>query len=88
MQPFLDYTAKPEAYESSLGEVSPTYPEFTGFVFKLQANIIDPDDRSVIIYRADSEVTVLTDGDTLTIPELLPAWNLPVSSLWRSELAY
>jgi Uma2 family endonuclease len=42
--------------------------------------LIDPDERTVIIYRAD--------GDTLTIPELLPAWKLAVSSLWFSELAY
>lgn len=46
--------------------------------------IIDPDDRSVIIYRAGGEVTVLSDGDMLTIPELLPAWKLAVSSLWPS----
>jgi len=26
LQSFMDYAAKPEAYESSLGEVSPTYP--------------------------------------------------------------
>jgi peptide chain release factor 3 len=29
-----------------LGEVSPTYPEFTGFVFKLQANM-DPKHRDL-----------------------------------------
>ncbi len=29
-----------------MGEVSPTYPEFTGFVFKLQANM-DPKHRDL-----------------------------------------
>jgi Uma2 family endonuclease len=49
--------------------------------------LIDPDERTVIIYRASGEVTVLSDGDTLTIPELLPAWKLAISSLWPPELA-
>jgi len=49
LQSFLDYAAKPEAYNSSIGEVSPTYPEFTGFVFKLQANM-DPKHRDRIAF--------------------------------------
>ena len=36
---FLDYAQPPEAHESSRGEMAPTYPDFTGFVFKLQANM-------------------------------------------------
>jgi len=49
LQSFLEYAAKPEAYNSSVGEVSPTYPEFTGFVFKLQANM-DPKHRDRIAF--------------------------------------
>jgi len=49
LQSFLDYGAKPEARKSSLGEISPTYPEFTGFVFKLQANM-DPKHRDRIAF--------------------------------------
>jgi len=48
--------------------------------------LIDPDDRNVIIYRANGEVTILTDGDMLSIPELLPGWQLAVSDLWLSEV--
>lgn len=44
--------------------------------------LVAPDDRTVIIYRANGEVTLLTDGDTLTIPEVLPGWKLPVSNVW------
>ncbi|MEP6519473.1 hypothetical protein [Microcoleus vaginatus] len=33
LQSLMDYAAKPEAYQSSLGELLPTYPEFTGCVF-------------------------------------------------------
>ncbi|NJL92006.1 MAG: peptide chain release factor 3, partial [Coleofasciculaceae cyanobacterium SM2_1_6] len=46
---FLDYGLKPGARLSTLGEIEPTYPEFTGFVFKLQANM-DPKHRDRIAF--------------------------------------
>lgn len=36
---FLDYALKPGPRRSSIGAVDPSYPEFSGFVFKLQANM-------------------------------------------------
>ncbi len=36
---FLEYSLQPEPRNSSLGEIPPTYPEFSGFIFKLQANM-------------------------------------------------
>ena len=41
LKSFLEYALKPEGRNSSQGDIEPTYPEFTGFVFKLQANM-DP----------------------------------------------
>ncbi len=46
---FLDYAQPPEAHESSRGEMAPTYPDFTGFVFKLQANM-DPKHRDRVAF--------------------------------------
>ncbi len=46
---FLDYGLKPGSRLSTLGEIEPTYPEFTGFVFKLQANM-DPKHRDRIAF--------------------------------------
>jgi peptide chain release factor 3 len=46
---FLDYALKPGMRKSSLGEIEPTYPEFTGFVFKLQANM-DPKHRDRVAF--------------------------------------
>ncbi|MGF1492993.1 MAG: peptide chain release factor 3 [Microcoleaceae cyanobacterium] len=46
---FLDYGLKPKAHASSLGEMQPEYPEFTGFVFKLQANM-DPKHRDRVAF--------------------------------------
>ena len=49
LRSFLDYALKPGAHESSQGEIAPTYPEFSGFVFKLQANM-DPRHRDRIAF--------------------------------------
>jgi peptide chain release factor 3 len=46
---FLDYALKPGSRQSSNGAIPPTYPEFTGFVFKLQANM-DPKHRDRIAF--------------------------------------
>ncbi|MBD2085000.1 peptide chain release factor 3 [Trichocoleus sp. ST-U3] len=46
---FLDYALKPGSRLSSNGAIPPTYPEFTGFVFKLQANM-DPKHRDRIAF--------------------------------------
>lgn len=46
---FLEYAQPPEAHQSSQGEMDPTYPDFTGFVFKLQANM-DPKHRDRVAF--------------------------------------
>ena len=46
---FLEYALKPTARKSTLGEISPTYPEFSGFVFNLQANM-DPKHRDRVAF--------------------------------------
>jgi len=46
---FLEYALKPGIHQSSLGEVPPTYPDFSGFVFKLQANM-DPKHRDRVAF--------------------------------------
>ncbi|MBD2304140.1 peptide chain release factor 3 [Chroococcidiopsis sp. FACHB-1243] len=46
---FLDYALKPYARVSSMGEIAPSYPEFSGFVFKLQANM-DPKHRDRVAF--------------------------------------
>ena len=56
--------------------------------------LIDPDTHIVSVYRpaglsknVDSgdpipQATTLRDGDTLSIPELFPGWEIPITSLW------
>jgi DNA-binding XRE family transcriptional regulator/Uma2 family endonuclease len=44
--------------------------------------LIDPDQRTVTVYRSNAAEAVLEDGQLLAIPELLPGWELPISELW------
>jgi len=44
--------------------------------------LIDPDQLTVTIYRSTSEPVVLNNDDMLTVPELFPGWELPISELW------
>ena len=64
LEAFLEYALKPEGRKSSVGTVEPTYPEFSGFVFKLQANM-DPKHRDRVAFirvctgRFSKDMTVL-----------------------------
>ena len=45
--------------------------------------LIDPDKQTVTIYyRDERQPAVLGNGDIITVPELLPGWEMPVSQLW------
>jgi len=44
--------------------------------------LIDPDKLTVTVYRSTGEAIVLTENDTLAIPELFPGWELPISEIW------
>jgi len=44
--------------------------------------LINPDDQTVRVYRLNQEAIALSNGDTLTVPDLLPGWEVPVVELW------
>lgn len=44
--------------------------------------LIDPDESTVTVYRPTDKPIVLSSDDILTIPELFPGWELPISELW------
>ncbi len=46
---FLEYALKPAPHVSNQGEIEPTYPDFSGFIFKLQANM-DPKHRDRVAF--------------------------------------
>ncbi|MEA5502442.1 Uma2 family endonuclease [Halotia wernerae UHCC 0503] len=46
--------------------------------------LIDPDAQTITLYRPTAGMTVLGNGEKLTVPELFPEWELLVSELWPS----
>lgn len=44
--------------------------------------LINPENRTVRIFRADAETVQLTDGDVLAVPDLLFDWEVRVEDLW------
>jgi Uma2 family endonuclease len=44
--------------------------------------LIDPDKLTLTVYRLNQKPIVLQDNDKLTLPDLLPGWELVVSELW------
>lgn len=44
--------------------------------------LIHPEQRWAEIYRSNAETIRLEDGDRLTVPDLLPGWEVPLSELW------
>ena len=47
--------------------------------------LVDPDKLTLTVYRLNQTPVVLKDKDILSIPELLPGWELAVSDLWPPE---
>ncbi len=47
--------------------------------------LVDPRTRTMEVYRPQQEKVILQDSDTLTVPELLPGWELAVADVWAPE---
>ncbi len=44
--------------------------------------LIDPDNLTLTVYRLNQKPIVLQNNDKLTIPDILPGWELTVSEIW------
>lgn len=44
--------------------------------------LVNPEDRTVRVFRTDAAAMTLQDGDVLTLPDLFPGWSVAVSELW------
>ncbi|BAY22675.1 hypothetical protein NIES2100_24380 [Calothrix sp. NIES-2100] len=43
--------------------------------------LIDPKTRTLEVYRSGEKI-ILRDGDVLTLPDLLPGWEVVVAEIW------
>jgi Uma2 family endonuclease len=44
--------------------------------------VVDPEDRSVSVYRSSKQMSILTENDTLTGEDVLPGFRCPVAALF------
>jgi Uma2 family endonuclease len=65
----------------SLKKLRDKIQEFLG-LGTLVGILINPEVRSVEVYRVNEDAMVLGDGDVLSLPDLLPGWEVAVSELW------
>ncbi|WP_392435925.1 Clp protease N-terminal domain-containing protein [Chlorogloeopsis fritschii PCC 9212] len=81
----------PELVPDLVVEIKSAFDQFAPLQEKIQrflelgvqvGLLINPDERTLAVYRANNQVTELTDEDKLAIPELLPEWELSISQLW------
>lgn len=74
LESFLEYSVQPGKHVSDVGQVEPEYPNFTGFVFKLQANMDAKHRDKVAFVRVCSgqfvkgmKVQIARNGKTLAL---------------------
>ncbi len=48
--------------------------------------LVDPRTRLLEIYR-DRDKLTLSDGDILTLPEILPGWEMEIASIWAPDFS-
>lgn len=46
------------------------------------ALLIDPEVQTVTVYRVGQSAVVLQNGDMLTVPDVLPGWEVSIEDLW------
>ncbi len=44
--------------------------------------LVNPEDRTLKVFRAGEADVTLQDGESLTLPDLLPGWSVALSELW------
>lgn len=47
--------------------------------------LVDYRTQTIEVYHAQGEPVILQNGDRFTVPELLPGWDMEVSSIWAPE---
>ncbi len=40
-------------------------------------------DRAFVVHLPDAEPTILTEDDTLEVPDIIPGWQMPIADIFR-----
>jgi Uma2 family endonuclease len=79
-----DLTVEVKSPSDNLEDIRAKIQEFLSLGTKVGI-LLNPDEQIVEVYNLGQEVIILHNGDVLTVPELLPGWEVPVSDLWPLE---
>jgi Uma2 family endonuclease len=79
-----DLTVEVKSPSDDLAELRAKIREFLSLGTRVGI-LINPDDRTVEVLYSEKEPVILRDGDVLTIPDLLPGWEVEISDLWPAE---
>ncbi len=79
-----DLTFEVKSKSDSLAKLRQKIQEFLALGTEVGV-LVDPRTHTMEVYRPDANKIVLQDGDVLTVPELLPGWELPVAEVWAPE---
>ncbi|BAY90046.1 MULTISPECIES: Uma2 family endonuclease [unclassified Tolypothrix] len=79
-----DLIVKVKSPSDNLEDIRGKIQEFLSLGTKVGI-LLNPDEQIVEVYNVGKEVIVLHNGDVLTVPELLPGWEVAVSDLWPVE---
>jgi Uma2 family endonuclease len=79
-----DLTVEVKSPSDNLEDLRAKIQEFLSLGTKVGI-LLNPDERIVEVYNLGQEAIILRDGDILTVPELLPGWEVPIADLWPPE---
>ncbi|MBW4571129.1 MAG: Uma2 family endonuclease [Tolypothrix carrinoi HA7290-LM1] len=79
-----DLTVEVKSPSDKLEEVRAKIQEFLAVGTRVGI-LINPDERIVEVYYSRQEAVILRDQDVLTVPDLLPGWEVQISDLWSPE---
>ncbi|MEH2381406.1 MAG: Uma2 family endonuclease [Nostoc sp.] len=79
-----DLTVEVKSPSDNLEDLRAKIKEFLSLGTKVGI-LLNPDERIVEVYNFGQEAIILRDGDILTVPELLPGWEVPIADLWPLE---
>jgi Uma2 family endonuclease len=79
-----DLTVEVKSPSDNLEDLRAKIQEFLSLGTKVGI-LLNPDERIVEVYNLGQEAIILRDGDILTVPDLLPGWEVPIADLWPLE---
>ncbi|WP_193198876.1 Uma2 family endonuclease [Nostoc sp. MG11] len=79
-----DLTVEVKSPSDNLEDLRAKIQEFLTLGTKVGI-LLNPDERIVEVYNFGQDAIILHDEDVLTVPELLPGWEVPVADLWPLE---